>query len=108
MLCLILISLKLVENVNGLDATSEYKKSLFSLPIIIEKALARRNDIKELANYLSKENLIVITADGISYSLAKEACLKIKETSYKNVSFGGGNVSLIYGGPFPFFDKMGA
>ena len=24
-------------------------------------------------------------------------------TSYKNVSFGGGNVSLIYGGPFPFF-----
>ena len=86
MLCLILISLKLVENVHGVDATNEYKKSLFSLPIIIEKALARRDDIKELAQFLSKENLIVITADGISYSLAKEACLKIKETSYKNIS----------------------
>ena len=86
MLCLILISLKLVENVLGVDAINEYKKSLFSLPIIIEKALARRDDIKELAQFLSKENLIVITADGISYSLAKEACLKIKETSYKNIS----------------------
>ena len=86
MLCLILISLKLVENVHGVDAINEYKKSLFSLPIIIEKALARRDDIKELAQFLSKENLIVITADGISYSLAKEACLKIKETSYKNIS----------------------
>ncbi len=86
MLCLILISLKLVENVHGISATGEYKKSLFSLPIIIEKALARRDDIRDLAHYLSKENLIVITADGISYSLAKEACLKIKETSYKNIS----------------------
>lgn len=86
MLCLILISLKLVENVHGIEAIENYKKSLFDLPIIIEKALARRDDIKELAHILSKENLIVITADGISYSLAKEAALKIKETSYKNIS----------------------
>ncbi len=86
MLCLILISLKLVENIHGREATNMYKKSLFSLPGIIEKALAKRKEIKELAKVLSKENLIVITADGISYSLAKEAALKIKETSYKNIS----------------------
>ena len=86
MLCLILISLKLVENMHGKDASSEYKKSLFRLPVIIEKALAKREEVKKLASVLAKENLIVITADGISYSLAKEGALKIKETSYKNIS----------------------
>ncbi|MPN39661.1 Glutamine--fructose-6-phosphate aminotransferase [isomerizing] [bioreactor metagenome] len=34
---------------------------------------------------MAKYNNILITADGISYALAKEACLKIKETSYINV-----------------------
>lgn len=86
MLCLILISLKLVENVHGCEATKNYKDSLIHLPIVIEKALARRNEIKKLANLLAKENNIIITADGISYSLAKEAALKTKETSYKNIS----------------------
>lgn len=86
MLCLILISLKLVENLHGTEATNVYKKSLFSLPGIIEKAIAKRDEIKKLAKMLAKEHLIVITADGISYSLAKEAALKIKETSYKNIS----------------------
>ncbi len=86
MLCLILIALKLIENAHGIGATSALKKSLFSIPAVIERALAKREEIKKLAKRLSKENLIVITADGISYSLAKEAALKIKETSYKNIS----------------------
>ena len=86
MLCLILISLKLVENIHGTASTNLYKKSLFSLPAIIERALAKRDEIKKLAKILAKENTIIITADGISYSLAKEAALKIKETSYKNIS----------------------
>lgn len=86
MLCLILITLKLIEKVHGAEATEVLKKSLFSLPAVIERALAKREEIKKLAKVLSKESLIVITADGISYSLAKEAALKIKETSYKNIS----------------------
>lgn len=86
MLCLILIALKLIEKVHGAEATEVLKKSLFSLPAVIERALAKREEIKKLAKILSKESLIVITADGISYSLAKEAALKIKETSYKNIS----------------------
>lgn len=86
MLCLILITLKLIEKVHGAEATEEYKKSLFNLPAILDRALAKRGEIKKLASKLAKENLIVITADGISYSLAKEAALKIKETSYKNIS----------------------
>ena len=86
MLCLILISLKLVENIHGQDATKAYKDSLIHLPIILEKALAARKKIKDLAKVLAKEKNIIITADGISYSLAKEAALKTKETSYKNIS----------------------
>ena len=86
MLCLMLISLKLVENVHGQEATKAYKESLFHLPVVLEKALAKRNEIKKLAKILSKENVIIMTADGISYSLAKEAALKTKETSYKNIS----------------------
>ena len=83
MLCLILISLKLIEN-TGLD-TYTYKKSLFHLGAIVEKALAKRDEIKKFASFLARENTVIITADGISYSLAKEAALKIKETSYINV-----------------------
>lgn len=86
MLCLILISLKLVENVHGGAATQKYKESLFHLPVVFEKALAKRDEIKKLAKKLAKENVIIMTADGISYSLAKEAALKTKETSYKNIS----------------------
>lgn len=86
MLCLILISLKLVEKIHGDKATEGYKKSLFNLPMIIERALHKRREIKQLASLLTKKSTIVITADGISYSLAKEAALKIKETSYKNIS----------------------
>lgn len=86
MLCLILISLKLIENNEAENITKNYKNSLFHIPEIIEKALNKRNEIKKFAKFLSKEKTIVITADGISYSLAKEGALKIKETSYKNIS----------------------
>ena len=86
MLCLILISLKLVENIETDKVTKSLKDSLFQLPQIIEKAINKRPEIKKLAKHLAKEKVIVITADGISYSLAKEGALKIKETSYKNIS----------------------
>ncbi len=86
MLCLILISLKLVENVHTDGATKTYKESLSRLPQIVEAALEKRPQIRKLARVLAKENVVVITADGISYSLAKETALKIKETSYKNIS----------------------
>ena len=86
MLCLILISLKLIENIEPEAVSKALKNSLFQLPPIIEKAIAKRKEIKKLASHLAKENTVVITADGISYSLAKEGALKIKETSYKNIS----------------------
>ena len=66
MLCLILISLKLIENVEE-GVTERYKESLFHLPATIEKALAKRKQIKHFANHLAKEKNVIIAADGISY-----------------------------------------
>ena len=86
MLCLILISLKLVENIEPAEVTKKYKDSLFHLPAIIEKAIAQRKTIRDFAKLLAKEDIVILTAEGISYSLAKEGALKIKETSYKNIS----------------------
>ena len=86
MMCLILISLKLIENIEAEDYTKNYKESLLHLPSIIRKALGKRREIKRFAKHLAKEKTVVIAADGISYSLAKEGALKIKETSYKNIS----------------------
>ncbi len=86
MLCLILISLKLIENAGDKEITKSLKDSLFHLSEIIEKAIEKREQIKKFAKLLAKENTVVIVADGISYSLAKEGALKIKETSYKNIS----------------------
>ena len=86
MLCLILISLKLIEKIQLNNVIDSYKESLFHLPAIIEKAINKRLEIKKLSKLIAKEKSIVITAEGISYSLAKEGALKIKETSYKNIS----------------------
>ena len=81
MLCLIMISLKLIENTQSEAEIKGLKDSL-----VVEKAIEKRKEIKKFAKHLAKEKVIVITADGISYSLAKEGALKIKETSYKNIS----------------------
>lgn len=83
MLCLYLLALKYaqIKNLN----TAEYFSQLKNLPRVIENSLALEDKIKPFARFLSKYKDIVITADGVSYALAKEACLKIKETSYINV-----------------------
>ena len=86
MLCLILISLKLIENMGSNLEIKSLKESLIKLPNILENAIEKRKEIKKFAKHLAKEDVIVITAEGISYSLAKEGALKIKETSYKNIS----------------------
>lgn len=83
MLCLALIVLKYA-SLKGVDIT-HYIQDLYGLAANVKRALALRPQIKELAKFLAKYKNIVITADGISYALAKETCLKIKETSYLNV-----------------------
>ena len=85
MLCLILISLRLIENIEPQSIT-KYKDSLIHIPEIVENAISQKTEIKKVANILAKQDPVIIVADGISYSLAKEGALKIKETSYKNIS----------------------
>ena len=85
MLCLILISLRLIENIEPQSIT-KYKDSLIHIPEIVETAISKKAEIKKIANILAKQDPVIIVADGISYSLAKEGALKIKETSYKNIS----------------------
>ncbi len=84
MLCLALIVLKYA-HLKGIDI-SNYIEDLHKLSAEIQSVFELRPKIKELAKFLTRYKNIVITADGISYALAKEACLKIKETSYLNVT----------------------
>lgn len=84
MLCLYLLTLKYAQ-VKSIDV-SAHLEQLKNLPSIIEQTLELTPKIKPFARFLSKYKNIVITADGISYAFAKEASLKIKETSYINVA----------------------
>lgn len=83
MLCLYLLALKYGQ-IKNLDV-AEHFNQLKNLPEVIEETIELKDKIKPFARFLSKYKDIVITADGVSYALAKEACLKIKETSYINV-----------------------
>ncbi len=83
MLCGTLLVLKYASQ-KGIDI-SPYLDELKTLSNMIEKTYELHSKIKETAKFLSKFKNIVITADGISYAIAKEASLKIKETSYINV-----------------------
>lgn len=83
MLCLYLLALKYAQ-IKSIDVSKHLNK-LKTLPEIVRQSLELDEKIKPLARFLSKYKDILITADGISYALAKEACLKIKETSYINV-----------------------
>lgn len=83
MLCLYLLALKYAQ-IKNLDI-AEHFNQLKNLPQIIQDSIDLEDKIRPFARFLSKYKDIVITADGASYALAKEACLKIKETSYINV-----------------------
>ena len=85
LLCATLLAIKFAQD-KGID-TFEYTRDIQDVPSYIEKTYALQPRIKQLAKYMAKYKNIVITADGQSYALAKEASLKIKETSYVNTSY---------------------
>ena len=84
MLCVLIVALKLSKHKGG--NIDEYLDSLDKLPSVINETFSLRKKIKHLARLVAKQHCVVITADGISYSIAKEAALKIKETSYMNIN----------------------
>ncbi len=83
MLCLYLTALKYAQT-RDIDV-SAHLAQLKNLSKVVKQTLELDPKIKPFARFLSKYKNIIITADGISYAIAKEACLKIKETSYINV-----------------------
>lgn len=84
LLCSTLLVLKFAQN-KGFDISGKLA-DLKTIPAYIGKAVALREEIKKFAKFISKYKSIIMTADGSSYALAKEAALKIKETSYINTS----------------------
>lgn len=83
MLCSTLLVLKYAAH-KGIDI-SGFLNQLKTLSDYIEKTFILQDEIRKCAKFLSGFKNIIVTADGISYALAKEASLKIKETSYINV-----------------------
>ena len=84
MLCLSLIILKYAQ-FKGIDITN-HLANLSSLPEVLTDTLEHKDCLVDMAGFLSKFQNIIVAADGISYAIAREACLKIKETSYINIS----------------------
>ncbi|MBQ1612466.1 MAG: SIS domain-containing protein, partial [Alphaproteobacteria bacterium] len=80
MVCVTLLVLKFAQ-LKGTDI-SEYLGQIKFIPEVISRVLVMHKDISKVAKKLSKYKLIAVTADGISYAIAKEISLKIKETSY--------------------------
>ena len=99
LLCATLLVLKLAQN-KGFDI-SHYIRDLNDISDVIAQAYELHPKIKDFAKFVSKYKNIVIAADGASYAIAKEASLKIKETSYINTcsyilgEFMHGHVALL-------------
>ncbi|MBO6087327.1 SIS domain-containing protein [bacterium] len=83
MLCCTLLVLKYAAH-KGIDI-APFIEQLKTLSKSVEETYKLQPKIKKTAKFLSKFKNMVVTADGISYALAKETSLKIKETSYINV-----------------------
>ena len=84
LLCSTLLALKFAQD-KGIDIY-DYILDLKTVPSYINSTYELKPKIKNLARFLSKYKNIIMTADGHSYALAKEASLKIKETSYLNTT----------------------
>ena len=84
MLCVLTVALKIAKN-KGYD-TDRYIVSLKNLPDVIHRTFGIRRKIQQLARMIAKRKLVIILAEGISYAIAKEGALKIKETSYMNIN----------------------
>lgn len=84
MMCALVVTLKIARN-KGVNI-DEYLNSLDELPDVVEQTLKLRKKVKSIARLVIKHKIVVMLAEGISYAIAKEGALKIKETSYININ----------------------
>ena len=82
--CLFLTALKAAK----LDKTNymKYIEQFINVPEYIKTGIAARSRIKECAKVLSEYDSASIAGSGMFYYAAAEGALKIKETSYINIS----------------------
>ncbi|HLD48999.1 MAG TPA: SIS domain-containing protein, partial [archaeon] len=55
---------------------------IHSIPALIKKILEKENEIREIAKNLAEKKDIYIIGRGLSYPIAREIALKLKEISY--------------------------
>ena len=84
-LCLYLIMLKYIE-VHNSEALLSRLEEIKSLPDTMQHFLESRELIQPIAKILSGFDNISILGNRVYYPIAKEAALKIKETSYININ----------------------
>lgn len=84
MMCALIVTLKIARN-KGVNI-DEYLNSLNELPAVVEHTLGLRKKVHHLARLIAKHKVVLMLAEGISYAIAKEGALKIKETSYMNIN----------------------
>ncbi len=90
----------LVEGMRGGDGPGRAA----SLPELAESVLARREEVRELAGRYRFADRMVITSRGYGYPTAKEAALKLMETSYiPALSYSGAD--LLHG-PLAMVDNV--
>ncbi len=82
--CLLLIAIKIMEAEN--IPADIFLNELKNLPLNMKKAFDKKKEITGYSKILSKYDNAAVLASGMFYPLAKEAALKIKETSYINTT----------------------
>ncbi|MBE7705205.1 MAG: SIS domain-containing protein [Cyanobacteria bacterium SIG29] len=82
--CLYLLALKLMQQKQ--ISVQNFIDELSNVPNSIEKAFANREIIKNFAQKLSTYDNAAVIGTGMFNALAKEAALKVKETSYVNTT----------------------
>ncbi len=82
--CLFIIAAKLLQL--RFIPSREFVDNLLCVPDYISNAFNKRDEIKNYAQCLINYENAAVLASGMFYPLAKEAALKIKETSYINTT----------------------
>ena len=79
---LLCLSVAISEKKNSFSELQNLKNNLFKIPGAIAKSLTTENEIKEMAQELSKTRSCLYLGRGPLYPLALEGALKLKEISY--------------------------
>jgi glucosamine--fructose-6-phosphate aminotransferase (isomerizing) len=81
-LCLLALGFAMKRGKLTTAEATTLKSQLLKMPYLMEKALEKDSEIKELSKTLTQANNFLYLGRGISYPIALEGALKLKEISY--------------------------